>query len=287
MPRCFFCSDLHGREDRYGKLFAAMVRERPAGVFLGGDLFPLGLMRAAQAGRRAEDFVNGLLVPRLLKVREELGAAYPEIFLILGNDDPRSQEGAVLEGESRGLWRYAHQRRHPFGQSAVYGYAYVPPTPFGMKDWERYDVSRFVDVGCLSPEEGWRSVPVPAEEIRLATIQKDLERLAGDDDLSSAIFLFHAPPHGTKLDRADLDGRMVDGAPMDVHIGSIAVRRFIESRQPLATLHGHVHEAARLTDAWMDRIERTCLFSAAHDGPELALVRFDSDMPDSATRELV
>jgi uncharacterized protein len=287
MSLCFFCSDLHGKEDRYGKLFAAIVREHPAAVFLGGDLFPLGLLRAARAGRRPEDFVNGFLVPRFLKVREELGAAYPEIFLILGNDDPRSQEGAILEGESRGLWRYANERKLPFAGRCVYGYAFVPPTPFGLKDWERYDVSRFVDVGCLSPEEGWRSVPVPAERIRLETIQKDLERLAGDDDLGTAILLFHTPTHETKLDRAGLDGRMVDGAPMDVHIGSIAVGLFIETRQPLVTLHGHVHESARLTGAWMDQIGKTRLFSAAHDGPELALVRFDTDDPATATRELL
>jgi len=41
------------------------------------------------------------------------------------------------------------------------------------------------------------------------------------------------------------------------------------------TLHGHVHESARLTGAWQDRIGRTVCLSAAHDGPELALVRFD------------
>jgi hypothetical protein len=35
------------------------------------------------------------------------------------------------------------------------------------------------------------------------------------------------------------------------------------------------------------RIGRTHLFSAAHDGPELALVRFDLEDPASATRELI
>lgn len=287
MPLCLFATDLHGREDRYAKLFAAIARERPAGVFLGGDLFPLGLMRAARAGKRPEDFVNGFMVPGFLKIREELGPAYPDVFVILGNDDPRSQEPAILEGESRGLWRYAHQRSLPFGHHRVIGYAFVPPTPFGMKDWERYDVGRFVDVGCLSPEEGWRSVPVPAEEIRLSTIHRDLVRLTAAEDLKSAIVLFHTPPYGTKLDRAALDDRQIDGAPMDVHIGSVAVQRFIEERQPLVTLHGHVHESARLTGAWSDRIGRTILFSAAHDGPELALVRFDPEEPVAATRELM
>ena len=80
---------------------------------------------------------------------------------------------------------------------------------------------------------------------------------------------------------------MVDHVPLDVNVGSIAVKRFIESRQPLLTLHGHIHESARLTGSWRDRIGRTNLFSAAHDGPELCLVCFDLENPDDATRELV
>jgi Icc-related predicted phosphoesterase len=78
----------------------------------------------------------------------------------------------------------------------------------------------------------------------------------------------------------------VDHAPLDVHVGSIAIRRFIEARQPRATLHGHVHESARLTGAWQERIGRTVCLSAAHDGPELALVRFDLENPAAARREL-
>jgi hypothetical protein len=42
-----------------------------------------------------------------------------------------------------------------------------------------------------------------------------------------------------------------------------------------------------LTGAWRDRIGRTELLSAAHDGPELAVVRFDLDQPAGATRHLL
>jgi len=52
-------------------------------------------------------------------------------------------------------------------------------------------------------------------------------------------------------------------------------------------LHGHIHESARLTGFWKDRIGRTHMFSAAHDGPELALVRFSLENPESATRQLI
>jgi Icc-related predicted phosphoesterase len=284
---CLFCSDLHGQPDRYERLFRAIESERPAGVFLGGDLLP-GLAAAAREGAAPYgDFVEDTLAAGLASLRRCLGVEYPRVFVILGNDDGRAVEPAFEEVEARGLWSYAHGRRLGFSGFDVYGYSFMPPSPFLLKDWERYDVSRYVDPGCVSPESGHRSVAVEPREARLATIQQDLDRLTADADLSRAVLLFHAPPYRTRLDRAALDGRLVDHVPLDVHVGSIAVRRFIEARQPRLTLHGHVHESARLTGSWQDRIDRTLMLSAAHDGPELALVRFDLDRPENASRELL
>ena len=186
-----------------------------------------------------------------------------------------------------GRWEYLHARHSVCEGVPVAGYACVPPTPFLLKDWERYDVSRYVDPGCVSPEEGWRSTSVAANDVKYGTIKEDLDRLAGEGAIDSSVWLFHAPPHDSALDRAALDGVMVNHAPLDVHVGSIAIRRFIEARQPIVTLHGHIHESARLTGRWRQRIGRTWAFSAAHDGPELALVRFDPRDPATATRELV
>jgi len=118
------------------------------------------------------------------------------------------------------------------------------------------------------------------------TISDDLKKLAGDDPMDNAIFLFHTPPYKTNLDRAALDNKKIDHVPLDVHVGSIAVKSFIEERQPLITLHGHVHESARITGSWKDRIGRTHAFSAAHDGKELALIRFNPEQPERASRQL-
>jgi len=101
-----------------------------------------------------------------------------------------------------------------------------------LKDWERYDISRHVDPGCLSLEE--------------------------------ALFLFHAPPYRTSLDQAAL-----------------------HRRQPLVSLHGHVHEPSRLSGSWRDRLGRTYCYSAAWNGPELAVVRFDLERPAEAERLLL
>ena len=103
------------------------------------------------------------------------------------------------------------------GGVEVYGYACVPPTPFGLKDWERYDVSRYVDPGCVPPEEGVHTTEVDRRRIRHQTIRADLAALAEGRELAGAVLLCHAPPHGTVLDRADLDGQMIDHAPLDVH----------------------------------------------------------------------
>jgi Icc-related predicted phosphoesterase len=282
--RCLFVSDLHGRVDRYDKLLRAVEVERPGAVFLGGDLLPAAAVALLPD---ISDFFLEVLGPSLERLRAREPGAYPRIFAILGNDDPRAREPSLRELEGRGLLEYAHGRRLPLGGFSVYGYACVPPTPFLLKDWERYDVSRYTDPGCVPPEEGHVSTPRPEGDRKWGTIADDLEALAGREALADAVCLFHSPPYRTALDRAALDGRRVDHVPLDPHVGSIAIRRFVETRQPRLSLHGHVHESARLTGAWRDRIGRTPCLSAAHDGPELALVRFSLEDPDGATRELL
>jgi len=285
--RCIFASDLHGHVDRYQKLLREILRRRPAAVFLGGDLLPNPWAEASAIDPSHRDFVHGFLATEFGRVLETLGPEYPKVFVILGNDDARVEESSILSVATQGIWQYAHDQRLRLGNYAVFGYSFVPPSPFRLKDWERYDVSRFVDPGCLSPEEGARSIPMSPDVVRRSTIAADLTALTGDRDLGQSVFLFHTPPYRTNLDRADLDDQSIDHVPLDVNVGSIAVRRFIETRQPRVTLHGHVHESARITGTWRDQIGRTQLFSAAHDGPELALVEFDLDSPEGATRELL
>jgi Icc-related predicted phosphoesterase len=284
---CFFASDLHGQPERYEKLWRAIEDAVPAAVFLGGDLLPSGMMGLVSLDPAHRDFVNDFLSPGFETVRQRLGTRYPEVFLVLGNDDGRFEEAAFLDVAATGMWVYAHNRRSSLLGFQVFGYAYVPPTPFMLKDWEKYDVSRYVPPGCVSPEEGRRSVSRPENEIRYSTIQQDLTTLTGERTLEDAVFLFHSPPYETNLDRAANDGKTVDHVPLDLHVGSIALRRFIDQRQPLVTLHGHIHESARLTGSWRDRIGRTHVFGAAHDGAELALVCFDLEDLDAATRQLL
>lgn len=62
------------------------------------------------------------------------------------------------------------------------------------------------------------------------------------------VFNFHCPPFGSGLDTAaqlDEELRPVirGGAPVEIPVGSTAVHDAIERYQPVAGLHGHIHES--------------------------------------------
>jgi Icc-related predicted phosphoesterase len=264
---------MHGRVARFEKLFDAIERERPRAVFLGGDLLP----HRDPAGA----FLEEVVARPLAVLRERMAAEYPAVFVIMGNDDARSEEAVVLEIADRGVWTYAHSNRYELGDYSVYGYACVPPTPFMRKDWDRYDVSRELRSGCVAPEDGQRTIEVEGVDLATATIAGDLESLTREDDLERAVFLFHTPPFDTGLDRVAVYDTGTES------VGSIAVREFIEMRQPLVTLHGHIHESTRLTGIWRERIGRTVVINGAHEGSALSLVAFDLEAPDKAVRRLL
>ena len=279
--RCIFVSDLHGKKHRYNALFSIIKKEKPDGVFMGGDLLPGGFGITLDVTQ----FIQNELLSKISKIKKE--GITTEFFVILGNDDPKIYEDQLITAEQEGLLHYVNNKTTQFKELFVSGYSYIPPSPFSLKDWERYDVSRYVDPGSLSPEEGLRTVEIDIQHERYRTIAEDLKQLQTQSPPQKTIYLFHTPPHNTNLDRADLDGKKIDHVALDVHIGSIAVKRFITEKKPLLTLHGHVHESPRLTGIWHETIGPTHLYSAAHDGSELAVITFDTDKLENATRILL
>ena len=279
---CLFVSDLHGSTLKYNKLISYIKKNKPDAVFFGGDLLPMCLPPSVS---NMKSFISETITRPLQQIKQIL----PDIhfFVILGNDDPRVYESFFKQADADNIIDYVHQKTVPLNDFYVTGYAFVPPTPFQLKDWERYDVSRFVDVGAISPEDGTRTVPVDRNKLCYATIQKDLNRLVKNAPVDKTIFLFHSPPYNTVLDLADLAGKTIDHAPVDDHIGSIAIKRFIEKYQPFLTLHGHVHESSLLTGKWQQRIGETLSFSAAFTNDKLAVVAFDTNNLRDATRHLI
>lgn len=277
--KIFFVSDIHGHVSRYQALFEQIKIQKPDIVLMGGDLLPHYRMTDY------EEFIFGFLVKNFSELKSFMENDYPYIGLILGNDDPRSTEKMIISAQETEIWEYLNLSKVNVKGLHIYGYSFVPPTPFLLKDWEKYDVSRYVDPGCIAPVDGFRTV-TPDYDPEFSTIADDLEKLTSNDDVSNAIFLFHSPPYQTRLDRAALDGKMVDHVPLDVHVGSVAIRRFIENRQPFITLHGHIHESSLMTGAFADKIGSTWMFNAAIHTNVLSLVMIDTRYPEKSERFL-
>lgn len=284
--KCLFVTDLHGKIERYEKLFVLIPEEKPGIVFFGGDLLPSYTHKISSINI-FDEFVDDYLIKNLSTLKDKMKNEYPEILVILGNDDLKSEEDKFEKAERSGVLRYINFKKVLVNEISIFGYSYVPPSPFLLKDWEKYDVSRYVDPGCVSPEEGYRSVKAGESEIKYSTIKDDLIKLTLNEEVSKSIFLFHSPPYKTNLDRLDNDGKFIDYVPLDNFAGSIAIRKFIEEKQPLLTLHGHIHESTRMTGDWKDKIGKTICFNASHDGSELSVIKFDTDEPEDAERILI
>jgi Icc-related predicted phosphoesterase len=215
-----YASDLHGNKEAYERLFAL---EADA-VVLGGDLLPYPLK------------LGGDLLEVQLRFVEWLGPVLDRkpSYWIPGNDD-WAVAAAALEGHGTAL----HGRAVPFlAGFSIAGYACVPVTPFGMKDYDRVDVAGWTPAqparrSLRSTPEG--VVDIPLDEVfARPTIEADLDALAALSDPARTIYVAHTPPYATSLDRLN---RITP-------IGSRALRAFIERRVPPLTLHGHLHESA-------------------------------------------
>ena len=96
-----------------------------------------------------------------------------------------------------------------------------------------------------SNETPWKTPrEVPEEEL-----YRRLDALADQVvDPRRAIFMIHVPPHDSGLDTApildeNLRPTVSAGDVLRGPVGSTAVRRVIEERQPLLSVHGHIHES--------------------------------------------
>lgn len=246
MSTFVYASDLHGNREAYDRLFAL---EADA-VVLGGDLLPYPLKRGGDLLAFQQDFVRTYLAEKL--------ASRP-CYWIPGNDD---WEAALPLMKGTPI----HGRAVPFLDGlTIAGYGCVPVTPFGMKDFDRYDAPGWTPMNeprrCLfSTAAGIETVPLSAVRDR-GTIADDLDRLAALSDPARTVYVVHSPPYATTLDR--LYGGITP-------IGSRALRTFIDRRQPPLTLHGHVHESPGI-----ERLGRTLCVNPGDSMTRLRAVRVD------------
>jgi Icc-related predicted phosphoesterase len=270
--KILFCSDLHGSEYTFSKLLRALELWEPTVYVGGGDVTGKAMVPIVNEGRgrhrlqwmgreievRSEDELDAMEVKvkqlgfypyrapaseiqalrddphrsqltfeRLMSDRwaawlDKLEARCAELrvpaFVIPGNDDPWCIDEVTLRDRE---WVTAADGR----------------VLSLLDEWRLLSCG----IGNTTP---W-SCPRDTTEVELG---RKLAELAEDvDSFTSVVGNIHVPPHGSTLDIAPLldtttsPPRPVAGETAPA--GSTAVRSFIETHQPLLSLHGHVHES--------------------------------------------
>jgi Icc-related predicted phosphoesterase len=147
------------------------------------------------------------------------------VYVIAGNDDPWFVD--ELLAAARHL-EFCDDRVVRVGEHEMVSCSYANPTP-------------------------WNSPRELDEDALYERLKRLTDRLEAP---RRAIFNLHVPPYDSGLDTAtqlDDDLRPVyrGGQPVEIPVGSHAVRQIIEEHQPVLSLHGHIHEsrgAARIGD---------------------------------------
>ena len=309
----FFATDLHGSDTCFRKFLNARLSYKADVLILGGDLtgklaIPLlkngsdtytvigpgspyevsevqrpeleaGLRKSGYypfvtSGPEVECFrrdptlveakLSSLMQERLQQwsqwADEKLAGTDIEILVAPGNDDPASID-ALLESLPR--FRVVEGELVSLGAGA--------PTKLLSSGY--------------SNQTPWHTHREMEETELLAYFEKIS---AGVTDFGGLVCNFHIPPYNSQLD----SGPMIDpgtmkvksgyGQEISVPVGSRACREFLETHQPMLSLHGHIHESRGIT-----RIGHTVAINPGSDygdgilrgalvqiGPEGELVRY-------------
>jgi len=268
-----FASDFHGDVTLYKSCLEIVELKRPSLVLLGGDLLP----NWAPVERLLEDqrtFIR-LQFRRFLQSIRSLDDII-DIGIMLGNEDCHALQDELSLLSKEGLAHVLDARGFTTSSGwTVRGFNLIPETPFALKDVDRKDSES--DLVKYGHSAAFRSTQTRLEKISVVdwlanqpSIAAELDRLEPLEDPRHTIFVSHSPPYDTPLDI------MMDGS----HVGSRAIRRYIEANQPLVSLHGHIHESFHMSGNYFCRLGETVSFNPGQiHTPALDAILFRSEDP--------
>lgn len=278
--KILFTSDLHGRKDLYGQMLALARDTSTRCVVIGGDLLPTmirsplklvtGGFEFDESLQAQMDFIDSFLAPFFNEFSRQAQGA--RLLYIPGNHDWETAFTHLVSSSPGALC--LHGAQAIIEGVAFAGYGCVTDSSFWVKDYVRRDTpadgfvkSRYPFVSTahgITPSDGG------AYALNRPSIEEELAGIALDDP-EQTVCVFHSPPHGTGIDT------LHTGKP----IGSKAITGFIRRVKPLASLHGHIHEAPYMTGSCRTMIGPTLAVNPGHDPKKLHAVLFDSNDPAS------
>ncbi len=268
----YFATDVHGSEQCFRKFLNAGPAYRPDVMVLGGDIAG----KAVQAVVRHDDgryrftfrgrdyeLEDGDELARVERLIADNG--YYPWRSAPGDLDRAVADGSIdailldLMRERLAAWlELADQRLRPQGRPAFWMLGNDdPPELLPLLDaapWGTHAEDRVLDLGDghVLVSLGY-SNPTPWDSYRELSEDELGARIdalfAQVEEPRRAVLNAHVPPFQSGLDEAPvLDAELtVQAAAGQVKmgaVGSTAVRAAIERHQPMASLHGHVHESA-------------------------------------------
>lgn len=274
--RLYVCSDIHASERSWRKFLNAMRANtyQVDAAVIAGDLTGKALIAVVRSDEGSETWTATVMGQRRIARNERELVELERSIADVGFYAVRvtETERAAMEADPELVKRHFHEQiarrirdwmdlaAERLDGSGVP--VYLMP---GNDDEFEIDPILAESPYCLNVNEkvieltpwhqlvsmGWSS-PTPWSTPRELPEEEFLDRLSGlmsgVRDPRKTVMMTHVPPYDSGLDTApildeNLRPTVSAGDVLRGPVGSTAVRRVIEERQPLLSVHGHIHES--------------------------------------------
>ena len=247
--KILYVTDLHGDKEKYRKSLDIAVEKNIGVIVNGGDMLP----KLGERHLEQPIFINEFLRDYFSEL-ERYGITY---LAMLGNDDLLSVDGLfdTVCGEYENVHNIAGKKVRIGGYEFI-GMNHILDHPFGCKDRvvteTHYIPQRQLSpVAGISNEYGYDRIYNWLEYSRteLPYMCDILNDLPEPENPQQTVYVMHMPPAGLRL------GQLLY---QDLDIGSVDIYEFLKERQPLLSLHGHIHESPDTQKGrWINQIRST------------------------------
>jgi len=244
--RFIYSSDIHGDEEKYEKLLQVALKGNYNNIVLGGDLLPkINITYELQKG-----FVNGYLKEYFKKLQEK----NINCLCILGNDDfePVDKDFDNLCSSFPNVFNI-DKSQHSIEDCSFIGLSTVLDHPFGRKNNVAIEKGFEIQKQLGQPQmlingqiyfiDDWENFA----KRHLRNMEDILKELPEPESGKKCIYVFHMPPQNLNL---GITGR-------GLSVGSMAIYKFLEKKQPFMSLHGHIHESPGMSGIWQAKLGNT------------------------------
>ncbi len=247
--KALYVTDLHGDKDKYRKSLDIAVKRGISIIINGGDMLPkLGERHIEQPV-----FIRGFLKD-YFSILKKHNITY---LTMLGNDDLLwvDELFETVCGEFENVHNIA-DKKVCIGMYEFIGMNHILDHPFGCKDRvvmeTHYIPQRQLSyVAGISNEYGYDKIFNWLEYSRteLPYMCDILNALPESENPKQTVYVMHMPPAGLRL------GQLLY---QDLDIGSVDIYDFLKEKQPLLSLHGHIHESPDTEKGkWINQIIHT------------------------------